>query len=230
MLYEMLTGRQMFGGETVSDTLAAVLKTDPDWDRTPRKTRRLLRKCLEKDPKRRLRDIGDAWELLDEAAETQPENLRARWLLRATATVAILEAVGVAVVHFRETPQPPVPIRFQIPAPDKTSFRNSGMALSPDARRLAFIATGADGRAMLWVRALDSLAAQALLGTEGATFSAPFWSPDSRFIGFTERGKLNKIEASGGLSQTLCDISLYSFGSIIGGSGDPGPGPIFWCA
>src|SRR5260370_15662949 len=71
VLYEMLTGRQLFEGETVSDTLAHVLTKEPDWDRVPAKTRWLLRRCLEKDPKRRLRDIGDAWELLEEAPETQ---------------------------------------------------------------------------------------------------------------------------------------------------------------
>src|SRR5260370_977823 len=103
-------------------------------------------------------------------------------------------------------------MRFQIPAPEKASFGSYGMALSPDGRRLAFIANGADGRAMLWVRALDSLAAQALPGTEGATF-VPFWSPDSRFIGFTVGAKLNKIEASGG-PQTLCEMPDL----IIGGS------------
>ena len=95
-------------------------------------------------------------------------------------------------------------MRFQIPAPEKANFGNTGMALSPDGRRLAFIASGADGRGMVWVRPLDSLAAQALPGTEGATF-VPFWSPDSRFIGFTVRAKLNKIEASGGPPQMLCE-------------------------
>jgi hypothetical protein len=89
--------------------------------------------------------------------------------------------VDFGLVHFRETP-PPVPMRFQIPAPDKTTF-DGGIALSPDGRRLAFIAAGPDGRRMVWVRSLDSLAAQAVPGTEGAAFN-PFWSPDSRFLGF----------------------------------------------
>ena len=213
VLYEMLTGRQLFSGETVSDTLAAVLTKEPDWDRAPAKTRRLLRKCLEKDPKRRLRDIGDAWELLEEAVEAQAHGLRHRWLPWA-AVVAILVAVGQAVVHFRETPPQPAPMRFQIPAPEKASFADSGMALSPDGRRLAFIANGADGRGMVWVRALDSVAAQALAGTEGATGNALFWSPDSRFLGFVVQRKLKKIGASGGSPQTLCEIPA----AIMGGS------------
>jgi Tol biopolymer transport system component len=215
VLYEMLTGRQLFEGETVSDTLAHVLTKEPEWNRAHAKTRRLLRKCLERDPKRRLRDIGDAWELLDEAAETPAIGLRHRWLPWAAMALAILTLAGlaVAVVHFRETAPQPVPMRFQIPAPEKTDFGHNGMALSPDGRRLAFVAIGADGQGTVWVRPLDSLAAQALPGTEGATF-ALFWSPDSRFLGFAVRGKLKKIEATGGPPQTLCEIP----GAIVGGS------------
>jgi Tol biopolymer transport system component len=213
VLYEMLTGAQLFEGETVSDTLAHVLTKEPDWDRAPAKTRRLLRKCLEKDPKRRLRDIGDAWELLEEAAETQATGLRHRLPWAAVAAVAILIAAGLAVVHFRETPPRPVPVRFQISAPEKTDFGNNSMAPSPDGRWLAFIASGPEGRGMVWVRPLESLAAQALPGTEGATY-ALFWSPDSRFLGFAVQGKLKKIEASGGPPQTLCEVP----GIIISGS------------
>jgi Tol biopolymer transport system component/predicted Ser/Thr protein kinase len=211
VLYEMLTGAQLFDGETVSDTLAHVLTKEPDWDRAPAKTRRLLRECLAKDPKKRLRDIGDGWRLLEEPPVESPSH--SKLPLAAVAAAAMLVAAGLAVVHFRETPPQPVPIRFQIPAPDKANFGNFGMALSPDGRRLAFIANGADGRSMLWVRALDSLAAQALPGTEGAMF-VPFWSPDSRFIGFTVAGKLNKIEASGGPPQALCEEPDL----IVGGS------------
>jgi Tol biopolymer transport system component len=210
VLYEMLTGTRLFDGETVSDTLAHVLTKEPDWDRAPAKTRRLLRECLAKDPKKRLRDIGDGWRLLGEAPAESPSNSKLPW---AATAVAILAAAGLAVMHFRETPQQPVPMRFQIPAPEKANFRNYGMALSPDGRRLAFIASGPDGRAMLWVRPLDSLAAQALPGTEGAMF-VPFWSPDSRFIGFSVGAKLNKIEASGGPPQMLCEAPDL----IIGGS------------
>jgi eukaryotic-like serine/threonine-protein kinase len=227
VLYEMLTGARLFDGETVSDTLAHVLTKEPDWDRAPTQTRRLLRKCLEKDPKRRLRDIGDAWELLEEAAETQAIGPRHHWLPWAVAAVAILATAGLAVVHFRETSPQPVPMRFQIPAPDKTTF-DGGIALSPDGRRLAFVANGPDGRGTVWVRSLDSIAAQALPGTEGAA-SDLFWSPDSRFLGFHVQGKLKKIEASGGQSQTLCETP----GTVVGGSwsqdgviifGSPGKG------
>jgi len=143
VLYEMLTGVRLLEGETVSDTLAHVLTKEPDLDRVPAKTRWLLRRCLEKDPKRRLRDIGDAWELLEEAAEAQAIGPRHRELpWAAVAAVSILAAAGLAVVHFRETPPQPVPMRFESPAPEKANFGSYGMALSPDGRRLAFIAPG----------------------------------------------------------------------------------------
>jgi eukaryotic-like serine/threonine-protein kinase len=226
MLYEMLTGRQMFGGETVSDTLAAVLRADLDWAALPASTpapiRRLLRRCLERDRKKRLRDIGDAIIDIDEALAGVPESISSsptsrgviRWWHAALA-ILTLAGLALAVVHFRETPPPqPVPVRFQIPAPEKTTFGgSSGLALSPDGRRLAFVASGPDGRAVVWVRPLDSLAAQALPGTEGANFG-PFWSPDSRSLGFSVRGRLKKIDASSGPPQTLCEIP----GNIIGGS------------
>jgi Tol biopolymer transport system component len=223
MLYEMLTGRQIFGGETVSDTLAAVLRAELDWaalpPSTPAPIRRLLRRCLERDRKKRLRDIGDAIVEIDEALAGVSEPSAAAplarsslgWLIAAISLIA-LAGLAMAVMHFRETPPPPVPMRFQILAPDKASFGNSGPVLSPDGHRLAFIASGPDGQRMVWVRPLDSLAARALPGTEGATF-ALFWSPDSRFIGFLAQG-LKKIEASGGPPQKLCEIT----GITAGGS------------
>jgi dipeptidyl aminopeptidase/acylaminoacyl peptidase len=170
-----------------------------------------VRECLAKDPKKRLRDIGDAWRLLEEPPAERPSHSKLPWA--AVAVVAILAAAGVAVVNFRETPPQPVPMRFQFPAPDKTTF-DGGIALSPDGRRLAFVANGADGRRMVWVRPLDSLGAQALPGTEGASYGL-FWSPDSRFLGFHVQGKLKKIEAAGGPPQTLCEIPGLI---IIGGS------------
>jgi serine/threonine-protein kinase len=88
VLFEMLTGKRLFEGETVSDTLAQVLTKEPDWERVPPKVRRLLKKCLEKDPKNRLRDIGDAWELMDDPAATAPSPSRLRWFAAALAIIA----------------------------------------------------------------------------------------------------------------------------------------------
>src|SRR5207247_5906946 len=117
-----------------------------------------------------------------------------------------LFAVALAAVHFRETPPPEAAtVRFQIPLPEKAHFDRS-FAISPDGRRLAFTATGQDGRSLVWVRALDSQEARLLPGTDNAYFL--FWSPDSRFIGYHADGKLRKVEASGGPPQTLCDTLL----------------------
>jgi predicted Ser/Thr protein kinase len=227
VLYELLTGRNLFGGDTVSDTLAAVLKTDPDWSALPPDTppaiRRLLRHCLERERKRRLADIADARLEIDEAAGESVDRALAPavapharaaflWLIAALALVA-LAGLAVAVVHFRETAPQPAAVRFQILAPEKASFGDTGLALSPDGRQLAFIASGADGHPMLWVRPLDSVAAHALPGTEGAGW-LPFWSPDSRFIGFLVQGKLKKVEAAGGPPQTLCEVPDM----LVGGS------------
>ncbi len=214
VVWEMLTGRRLFETSTVSDTLAAVLTKEPDFDGVPAKMRRLLRVCLVKDPRKRLSAIGDARLEMDDAAApaTTAGRDRSRWW-PALAALFALVALALAAVHFREKPPPAVPIRFQIPAPEKSSFGHYGMALSPDGRRLAFIANNPDGRSMLWVRPLDSLDAQALPGTEGANF-LPFWSPDSRFIGFVVEGTLKKVDASGGPPQTLSEVP----GSLIDGS------------
>jgi serine/threonine protein kinase len=229
VLYEMLTGRHLFRGETLSDTLAGVLKTDPDWKalppETPHSIRRLLRRCLDRDCKRRLADIADARLEIDDATSGASElpiptvlpRSRFQWLGLALAVVA-LAGIAVTVAHLRETSPEPVSVRFEVPPPEKATFRESGLALSPDGRRLAFISTGRDGRQMLWVRPLDSLAAQALPGTEGASY-LPFWSPDSRFIGFLVQGKVKKIEVTApfgsGPPQTVCDIRD---GILTGGS------------
>jgi eukaryotic-like serine/threonine-protein kinase len=211
VLYEMVTGRRLFQGDTVSDTLASVLKEQPDLDRVPLKVRRLIKKCLEKDPKRRLRDIGDAWELLDvepsveqAISVAQASSLRQRlsWALLALALLAL---AAVSLIHFRETPPARELTRFEIPAPPGATLSTSAPAVSPDGRKLAFLATGADQKRMIWVRSLDSEEARPLLGTEGARVDVLIWSPDSRTLAFASGGKLKKIEATGGPAQILCD-------------------------
>jgi hypothetical protein len=219
----MLTGRHSFAGETVSDTLAAVLKTDPDWSalpaETPQHIRRLLRRCLQRERKRRLADIADARLEIEEALSGSPEvpALAAlarpgisRWWI-AAFTLLTLAGLALAIIHFREQPAERPVVRFPIPAPDKTTFSET-IALSPDGRRLAFTATNAGGVPMVWVRDLDTLEAHALPGTEGARHT--FWSPDGRSLGFFVQGKVRKVEASGGPPQTLCEVN----GNPIGGS------------
>jgi Tol biopolymer transport system component len=220
VLVEMLSGRQLYTGETASETMAAVMMKEPDLGGVPAAVpatiRRLLRRCLDKDPQRRLRDIGEARIALEDAlagaADPEPSSAPrsgSRWWMVAVAALA-LALLALAAIHFREAPPEPAAVRFQILPPEKGSFGTGGMALSPDGRRLAFVATHADGRTSLWVRALDSPTAVALPGTTGAMY--PFWSPDSRSLGFFVVGKLKKVEASGGPAQTVCDVSNTGVG------------------
>ncbi|MBZ5622042.1 MAG: protein kinase [Acidobacteriia bacterium] len=220
VLFEMLTGRQLFGGETVSDTLAAVLKSDLDWASLPAETpaaiRRLLRRSLERDSKRRMRDIGDAEAEFEEALQLQEISpnaasrqvaKRLRWGL-AVLGLAALALLAIAVAHLRETAPEPAAIRFQIPLPEKSQVGpGSRLALSPDGHRLAFSSIGPDGGRVIWVRALDSFESRPIAKAEIA--SGIFWSPDSRWIAFWAGGKLKKIEvdgvASGGSAQTICN-------------------------
>jgi eukaryotic-like serine/threonine-protein kinase len=205
VLYEMVAGRRLFRGETVSDILAAVLTTEPDWSRVPAAVEPLLRRCLVRDPQQRLRDIGDAWFVSQESSRMPPAKEK-RWLadkpwLIPLASAAILVAV-LAVVYFGRTPAPEIPeLRSEINIPPTNDPRS--FALSPDGRQLTYVAT-ADGQSWLWVRPLASTKAQPLVVIEGgATY--PFWSPDSRSIGFFSDSKLRRIEATGGPPQTVAD-------------------------
>jgi eukaryotic-like serine/threonine-protein kinase len=213
VLYEMLTGQRLFQGETVSDTLVEVATKEPDWGRIPaaagRNVQRLLRRCLEKDPKRRLRDIGEAWFVLEEVGlasglpDAPVQGLR-RWMWPGVAALLFVIAALVFFIHLRETPPVAEVVRFQIPGPESNSFLPSP-ALSPNGRMIAFSARGPAGGNIVWVRSFDALDARALPSTEDAG-DRLFWSPDSRFIGFAVHGKLKKVAASGDPPQTLCDI------------------------
>jgi eukaryotic-like serine/threonine-protein kinase len=212
VLFEMLTGKPLFAGETVSDTLAAVLKEEPDWTRVPVKVRRLLQACLQKDPQQRLQAIGD-WKLLLDEREpiaAPPPRSRFGMILAAVAAAFALIAAALAFVHFREKPAVKELVRFEISAPANATL-GSTFAVSPDGRKIAFIATGADRKPMLWVRSLDSEEARPLTGTEDA--GDPFWSPDSRFLAFQSGTKLKRIEAEGGPAQTLCDAPTFTGGA-----------------
>ncbi len=216
VLYETLTGKRLFEGETVSDTLAAVLKTDPDLSQVPAKVRRLLTKCLEKDPKKRLRDIGDAWELLEEPGATAPlapngaSRSRFSWVAWVAAGIFAVIVAVLAFFHFREQTAVAELTRFQIPMPANETLRSAvaPQEVSPDGRKLAFIAADADGQQHLWIRSLDSLDARILPGIELGSGPLPFfWSYDSRFIAFrSPDNRLKKVDVSGGPAQTICDV------------------------
>ncbi len=213
VLYEMLNSGTLFAGETISETLAAVLTREPDFDAVPLRVRNLLRSCLEKDPRKRLRDIGDAWRLLEQPsapATTPVPAARRAYLPWIAASILGMIAITLAALHFREAP-PQTPVtRFTIPPPEKGSFAQ-WLALSPDGRHLAFTGIAGDGGMRLWLRSFDSLDLRSLATVEGTSISV-FWSPDSRFVVYQSAGKIRKIDIAGGSPQTLCDAPAVMLG------------------
>jgi serine/threonine protein kinase len=184
VLYEMLTGTLAFAGNDVSGTLACVLMKEPDWEALPRITppgiRRLLKRCLEKDLKRRLHDSADARieieEVLGEAVRpavvpakpvtAAPRNReRFAWTLTGIFLLVAVVSVPLALVHFREPVAENRAIRFVMLSPEKATVLGTPPTVSPDGRRVAFVAIS-DGKALLWVRSLDSVTSCFLCGAE----------------------------------------------------------------
>jgi Tol biopolymer transport system component len=230
VFYEMLTGKRAFEGEDVSDTLAAILRGEPDWTALPTDTppsiATLIKRCLAKDRKARIPHLAVVRFLMDElsaptAAGAGSSDSRAASSLRAwqsaTAVLLLTTLAGGGAWYAARSKSSAV-TRFFVSAPAKWTFVVNGRpgaaaAISPDGLRLAFTAADAAGKMQLWLRAIDSLDAQPLPGTEGAAY--PFWSPDSRFVGYSTLGKLMKIAVAGGPPQTLCSFS----GSTVGRGG-----------
>lgn len=207
LLYEMVTGKRLFRGEDMSEILAAVIKEEPRWETVPARLRPLLQRCLEKDPRKRLRDIGDAMPLADAApAESAPAESarppRMPWAAAAACFLIAAATLPFAVSHLREKPPMAAEVRFEVPPPPKGNF-DVYLALSPDGRRLAHTATGADGVLRIWVRDLDKVESRPIEGTENA--QSLFWSPDSRFLAFGAGNQLKKVDVTGGPPITLCD-------------------------
>ncbi len=212
LLWEMLTGQPLFSGETVSDVLAGVLTRDPDWTslspKTPTRVRGLLGRCLERDPRRRLRDIGEARVALTEdtdelepvPAAATPARGRSGLVPWAIAALAVLGAAAWTLFGGRASPSDPVAARFALTAPPGT--RLDAVAISPNGRRLVFVGESEDGERSLWIRELDSTAMEALSGTERA--EEPFWSPDSSSVGFFADEKLKTLDLANGSVETLC--------------------------
>ena len=218
-MFEMLTGKRLFDGATVSDTLAAVLRAEIDWSDIPAETpaaiRKLLRRSLERESKKRLRWIGDATLEIEEALAGEPAEVKPIPAAhrRGPWTVAIVWSIALAVVMALWWPRPPVEknsIRVSVEiAPGRSlpmGLREPPVAaLSPDGKMLAYVAASG-GDSSLYLRPLDRLDATALSGTEGA--SNPFFSPDGAWIGFFASGKLMKISVSGGAPVSLCDAGV----------------------
>ena len=216
VLYEMLTGAMAFPGETVSDTIAAILGREPAWDRLPSSTpspvRRLLRRCLAKDPKRRLHDIVDARIEIDEAVEspsadekTERSSLTRRSHPVVWAIAGVLAGTVIAVLAFQRLARPPSdPVtRFTIDLPPQVDI-DEPMALSPDGRTIIYSGADRTGR-RLYRRTLDSLDSVTIRGTDGAT--APFISPDGTSVGFVVGRTLRTVPLQGGAPVTLVDTA-----------------------
>ena len=204
VLYELLTGKRLFDGETVSHTLAHVLTAEVDLSKIPAgPIRELIRRCLDRNLKNRLSHIAEARYIIDHYG-TQPSvpavKTKAKywpWAITAATGLALL---AVSFAYFRQS-APELPVRItSINPPEKATFQET--AFSPDGKLLAFTAFS-EGKRQLWVRSLDAATAQPLAGTDQA--NQLFWSPDSRWIGFFSRGKLYKIQATGGPVQAICD-------------------------
>jgi serine/threonine protein kinase len=212
VLYEMLTGKRLFDGDGVSETVAAVLRAEPDWKALPPGTpvpiRRLLRRALEKNPRQRLQHIGDARIEIEEARRAAEEpvvpvstrGVQAAWIV---AVVSLSAAAVIAAVHLLETASPSPPeMRVQVAAPSASD--PNGFALSPDGQHIVFVAS-TNGPQRLWLRALDKTDVRPIAGTDGAAF--PFWSPDSRSLGFFASNKLYRVDLAGGPPQVLADVA-----------------------
>ena len=232
VLYEMLTGRRAFEGDDVSDTLARILMKEPDWTALPANLPAavvtVLRRCLQKDRKQRVRDIGDVSLALEGAFETVASPTtptatsaaprgRLAWMT-ALAAAVVIAALAVPVLRYlRETPPPAPPeTRLEIVTPATDSL--ASFALSPDGRQIVF-ASG-EGGSRLWLRSLAATTAQPLTGTEGGR--SPFWAPDSRSIGFAASGRLKRLDLGGGAPQTLAQTTPGQGGTSGTWSGTDG--------
>ena len=215
VVYEMLAGRRPFDGEDVSTTVAAVIQSEPRWDGIPHSMLRLLKRCLTKDPRRRLRDIGDVWELLDVAAESVPRSRAgmAGWIAAAVAAIVAAAALwsqwrGVDRPAERPLVQLEVDLGSDVSLAPLNAPTPSSLAISPDATRLAYAASVAGGAQQLYVRRFDQLMATALAGTDGAV--NPFFSADGRWVAFHDRTRLKKIPVEGGAVQPLMELTIFA--------------------
>jgi len=223
VLYEMATGKPPFRRATAAQALAAIIQDEPESvsvvnPKIPAPLRWILERCLAKDPRERYastddlaRDLANVRDHLSEvsgsgAAVAMPARRRNRLLWLLAAAFATLLAVLLAARYLRRVPPTSQPVRSSLILPEKMFVEN--LALSRDGRRIAFTA---ENRGVLWIRALDATTAQPI--TVGGDAFSPFWSPDGRFVAFFSDGKLKKIDATGGTSQTICNADQGAGGT-----------------
>jgi serine/threonine protein kinase len=233
VLAEMLTGRSQFEGQTVSHVLASVLKDEPDLEglaaKVPPRILELIARCLRKEPTQRLQAIGDARILLQDylddpdafATANSPDlqgpspastsrSFASRILPWAIAAVATVAAIGLAVSGLRQESATPGPVHTDIVIPEGSRLLSTGIAagpvvVSPDGTTLAWVALDEAGTSVLWVRRLDEPDARSLPGTEGA--KRPFWSPDSRSLGFFASQMLSTVSIMGGSPLSVATVA-----------------------
>jgi Tol biopolymer transport system component len=232
LVYEMATGRRAFEGTTAATVIGAILHTDPPPLATvqpliPPGLDRIVSRCLAKDPDDRWQTARDLMLELKWIVEKDPQlattsaggvgvgtpttaarrHLKVGLMASAALAVVAISALAITVAYFRRSPGEDVAVRFTFSPPTelkRAEVRFGGpVTISPDGRRMAYVATASDSKQLLWIHPLDSASPRALAGTDGASY--PFWSPDSRFVGFFAEDRLKKIDAAGGPVQTLCD-------------------------
>ncbi len=227
VLYEMITGKVLFSGETVSDTLAAVLRAAPDFDALPASTpyavRNLLTRCLERDRNRRLQAIGEARIVLEDVAAGNdtpaPRDPNQKnwtrflpWAFTfAFAAFALFMMSRTGPIEKTTTPQSRRLTSIIAPPGGSIEMITKSLALSPNGEMLVFVAENEDGRFQLYLRRLDEVTAQPLPGTVDAT--TPFWSPDSRHVGFSLAGQLMRVSVEGGRPKVIVDANVGRPGS-----------------
>jgi Tol biopolymer transport system component len=231
VLYEMLSGRAAFPGETLSDTIAAILEREPDWRALPAATppaiHTLLKRCLERDLKRRLRDIGDVrFEIEDalndraaagQAASTDGDTDRRKRLAWMAVLLAIGAVAGGMIATRARTPATAsiqAPGHFVVPLSSSEHVAGldfPAVAISPDGSLIAYVASRGGGQTELFLRPTNAVDAKAIAGTRNVT--TPFFSPDNRWIAFFADGQLKKVSTSGGAPITLCDAPVGLGGS-----------------
>jgi hypothetical protein len=210
LFYELLSGRRLFDGNSVQATLAQVLTKEPDLSSVPARARRLLARCLERDPARRLRDIGDAAAWLEPDLPLTPPSRS--WLWPVVAAISTLAIAALAYGQLRRVPVPaPDAFRFRIPLADAGAPAEEPIfAFSPDGRALAYSGKGRS----VWLHVLGALEPTLLLGAEAkADGGTPFWSRDGKSLFYAAEGQLKRIDIRGGGVQRVCRAA----GLVLGG-------------
>jgi eukaryotic-like serine/threonine-protein kinase len=232
VLYEMLTGRAAFARETTTDTLAAVVDREPDWSALPPDVPnglvRLIERCLAKDPRRRARDIGDVRMQLEDAARAPAASRAPRgnrlplWHVGAAIALVVVSSTATALwMRSRSSPETSrsvVRSTVVLGVGDQLETLNSSqpLALSPDGRRLVYVARRG-GSVRMYLRDIDAFEAKPLPGTEGASY--PFFSPDGAWVAFLADGKLKRQSIAGGSPVTICDVGFSGRGGTWGADG-----------